>query len=90
VVQVVALAKHKAFRQADMHNNFFRDCLRLEIYRLKNIFGWQMPQGTRATVYIGYAAVGKCLAKSVLPLRFASQSALQLVFEFGQAILVKG
>lgn len=43
----MALAKHKAFRQADMHNNFFRDCLRLEVYRLKNILGWQMSQGTR-------------------------------------------
>jgi len=45
-VQVVALAKHKAFRLADMHNNFYRDSLRLEVYRLKNIFDWRMPQGT--------------------------------------------
>jgi len=52
MVQVVALVEHKAFRRADMHNSYLRGSLRLEAYRLKNILGWRMPQGTEPPVYM--------------------------------------
>ena len=49
-VQVVALAMHKAFRQADMHNNIYREASGVTIIGSRTLLAGEYPRELRRSI----------------------------------------